>query len=161
MGSLIKVGMADLKVCRFPDQLTTLGLGSCVGIVIYDPITKVGGLAHAMLPDSKLISNNQNVAKFVDTGFEKLIKEMMRMGASKSRFKAKLAGGAQMFNFSSNNELMKIGQRNVIAAKEALRQHGIPLLAEETGKNYGRTIILDTANGDLTVKSIGKGIKTI
>lgn len=161
MGKVIKVGMADLNVCRFPDQLTTLGLGSCVGIVLYDPITKIGGLAHAMLPDSKLISNNQNIAKFVDTGFEKLIDDMISMGASKSRLKAKLAGGAQMFNFSSNNELMKIGQRNVIAAKEALQKHRIPLLAEETGKNYGRTIILDTENGDLTVKSIGKGIKNI
>lgn len=161
MGEMLKVGMADLKACRFPDQLTTLGLGSCVGIVLFDPITKVGGLAHAMLPDSKLISNNQNIAKFVDTGLNKLIEDMIQLGAKKNRLKAKLAGGAQMFKFSSNNEIMKIGERNAIAAKAALKEHGIPLLAEDTGQNYGRTIILDTLKGDLTVRSIGKGTKIL
>lgn len=161
MGTVIKVGMADLKTCKYPDKLTTLGLGSCVGIVLYDPIAKIGGLAHAMLPDSKLINNNENKAKFVDTGTKELLDKMIRLGANKVRIKAKLAGGAQMFRFDTNNELMKIGHRNIQAAKKQLDELNIRLISEDTGENYGRTIELDTANGDLMVKSIGKGIKII
>ncbi|WP_105618032.1 chemotaxis protein CheD [Vallitalea okinawensis] len=161
MSTVIKVGMADLKTCKYPDRLTTLGLGSCVGIVLYDPITKIGGLAHAMLPDSKLINNNQNIAKFVDTGSKKLLDDMIRLGANKNRIRAKLAGGAQMFKFDTSSDLMKIGYRNAQAAKANLAELGITIVAEDTGENYGRTIELNTENGDLIVKSIGKGIKTI
>ena len=70
MGDVIKVGMADLNVCKSPDIITTLGLGSCIGIAVYDPVTKIGGLAHIMLPDSTQIRNNLNKAKFADTGIE-------------------------------------------------------------------------------------------
>lgn len=157
----IKVGMADLNTCKYPDSITTLGLGSCVGIVLYDPVTKIGGLAHAMLPDSKLINNNQNIAKFVDTGLNKLLEDMIQLGAKRYKIRAKLAGGAQMFKFDTTNDLMKIGQRNAEAAKLALKELRIPLVAEDTGENYGRTIELDTATGDLLIKSIGKGKKVI
>lgn len=75
MGATIKVGMADLNVCKAPDAITTLGLGSCIGIAVYDPVTKIGGLAHIMLPDSTKIRNNSNIAKFADTGIEELIKK--------------------------------------------------------------------------------------
>ena len=84
MGNMIKVGMADLKVCKCPDALTTLGLGSCVGVALYDPVTKVSGLLHCMLPDSTQIRNNSNVAKFADTGIDELIRQMENLGASKS-----------------------------------------------------------------------------
>ena len=93
MGNMIKVGMADLKVCKCPDALTTLGLGSCVGVALYDPVTKVSGLLHCMLPDSTQIRNNSNVAKFADTGIDELIRQMENLGASKSRLVAKMAGG--------------------------------------------------------------------
>ena len=83
MGNMIKVGMADLKVCKCPDALTTLGLGSCVGVALYDPVTKVSGLLHCMLPDSTQIRNNSNVAKFADTGIDELIRQMENLGASK------------------------------------------------------------------------------
>ena len=75
MGQMIKVGMADLKICKAPDALTTIGLGSCIGIAIYDPSTKITGLAHIMLPDSTQIRNNSNIAKFADTGIQKLYDE--------------------------------------------------------------------------------------
>ena len=96
MGNMIKVGMADLKVCKCPDALTTLGLGSCVGVALYDPVTKVSGLLHCMLPDSTLIKNNSNIAKFADTGIDELIKQMTLLGCNKSRLVAKIAGGAQI-----------------------------------------------------------------
>ena len=77
----IKVGMADLNICKSPDMITTLGLGSCIGIALYDPVTKIGGLAHIMLPDSTQMRNNTNIAKFADTGIEELVKRMVAAGA--------------------------------------------------------------------------------
>lgn len=161
MGALIKVGMADLKTCKSPDVLTTLGLGSCVGIVLYDPVTKVSGLAHVMLPDSTKITNNSNIAKFADTAIDKTISDMVALGADKKRLVSKIAGGAQMFSFSSTNELMRIGDRNVEATKLKLGDLGIRILAEDTGANYGRTIEFYSETGDLLIKTIGKDIKTI
>ena len=77
MGNIIKVGMADLNVCKAPDGLTTLGLGSCIGLTLYDPVTKIGGMVHYMLPDSTKVSNNSNKAKFADTGIEELLKKVI------------------------------------------------------------------------------------
>ena len=102
MSQIIKVGMADLNICVSPDGITTLGLGSCVGIAVRDPVTKIGGLAHIMLPDSTEIKNNSNIPKFADTGIEELIKQIVAKGASRQRLVAKIAGGAQMFAFQSN-----------------------------------------------------------
>lgn len=161
MGEMIKVGMADLKVCKAPDTLTTLGLGSCVGIALYDPVTKVSGLAHVMLPDSTKISNNSNIAKFADTAIDKTIDDMIKLGASRTRLVSKIAGGAQMFSFSSKNDLMRIGDRNVEATKKKLAALRIRILAEETGENYGRTIEFYSETGDLKIKTIGKDIKII
>ena len=161
MAEMIKVGMADLNSCKAPGVLTTLGLGSCVGIVLYDPITKISGLAHVMLPDSTQIRNNSNVAKFADTAIDKLITDMIALGANKNRLVSKIAGGAQMFSFGSTNDLMKIGERNAIAAKAKLKSLNIRLLAEDTGANYGRTIEFYSETGDLLIKTIGKEPKTI
>lgn len=161
MAEMIKVGMADLNSCKAPGVLTTLGLGSCVGIVLYDPITKISGLAHVMLPDSTQIRNNSNVAKFADTAIDKLIADMIALGANKNRLVSKIAGGAQMFSFGSTNDLMKIGERNAIAAKAKLKSLNIRLLAEDTGANYGRTIEFYSETGDLLIKTIGKEPKTI
>lgn len=90
MSEVIKVGMADLNLCRDPDIITTLGLGSCIGIALYDPSTKIGGLAHIMLPDSTKMRNNSNIAKFADTGIEELLNRMIKAGAVKSRLVARL-----------------------------------------------------------------------
>lgn len=154
--SNIVVGMADLNICRAPDALTTIGLGSCVGIAIRDPVTKVGGLLHAMLPDSKVIKDNKTVEKFVDTGLEELVHRMIRSGASKSRMEAKLAGGARMFAFQRNSDLVKVGERNVAAAKKKLQEMNIRLLAEDTGKDYGRTVIWYPENGRYVIRAVGK-----
>ena len=91
MGNVIKVGMADLNICKSPDMITTLGLGSCVGITLYDPVTKIGGLAHVMLPDSTQIRNNSNIAKFADTGIDELLRRVVAAGADKKRLVAKIA----------------------------------------------------------------------
>lgn len=161
MGELIKVGMAELKLCISPDGITTLGLGSCVGIAIRDPISKIGGLAHVMLPDSTQIRNNSNIAKFVDTGIDELIRQLVVAGASRQRMVAKIAGGAQMFAFQNKSEMVRIGERNVARTKEKLSELRIPILAEETGENYGRTVEFYPETGDFVIKSVGKLVKTI
>lgn len=159
MAEIIKVGMAELKVARHPSILTTLGLGSCIGIALYDRRTKNIGLAHIMLPSSSIATASSNRAKFADTGIHDLIQEMKRYGSDISSLVAKIAGGAQMFAFATNNESMKIGQRNAEATRAVLANFRIPILAEDTGGSYGRTIELSSEDGTLKVKTIGFGIK--
>ncbi|SHG93200.1 chemotaxis protein CheD [Tepidibacter thalassicus] len=161
MSNIIKVGMADYKIGKENDILITLGLGSCVGIVLYDKFKKVGGMAHIMLPSSKEIKNNSNKAKFADTAIEELITDMIKKGASKNRLTAKIAGGAQMFNISIKSDTLNIGKRNVIAVKEKLSEHKISIIGEDVLGNYGRTIEFNCYNGELAIKAIGKGRKII
>ncbi len=157
----VKVGMADLNICRAPDMITTLGLGSCIGIAVYDPALKLGGLAHIMLPDSTQMRNNSNIAKFADTGIEELIKRMLAAGANKRRLVAKIAGGAKMFEVSGLSNIGNVGERNALASKQKLHQLGIPLLAEDTGLNYGRTVELYPETGEYYIKAVGKSLKII
>lgn len=158
----VKVGMADLNVVISPGILITLGLGSCVGIALYDNKRKIAGLAHIMLPSSKLISNNKNGAKFADTGVEILVGMMADRGAEKENITAKIAGGAQMFSFRSGaNNLLNVGERNILAVKEVLASFNIPLLAEDVGGTFGRTIEFHSQTGVLIVKTINHGIKEI
>jgi len=159
--NLVKVGMADMQVLKHPGMLTTLGLGSCVGVAIYDLTTKTIGLAHIMLPDSNAAVNASNIYKFADTAIDKMVEEMIALGAKKSSMVAKVAGGAQMFSFSNSNDIMRIGERNTLSVKQKLKEHGIRIVAEDTGGNYGRTIEFYSDDGRLIVKTIGKGIKQI
>ena len=161
MNNMIKVGMADMNICTPPDAITTLGLGSCVGIVLYDPGTKISGMVHIMLPDSTKIMNNENKAKFADTGIDELIGRMIKSGAVRRTLVAKIAGGAQMFAFNNNSEMMRIGERNVEATKLKLKQLGISILAEDTGYNYGRTIEFYPETGQLHIRSVGKDRKIL
>ena len=161
MGVVIKVGMADLKTGKAPDILTTLGLGSCIGIALWDPTTKIGGLAHVMLPDSTKIRNNSNIAKFADTGIAELVRQMEAMGVPRKRLVAKIAGGAQMFAFGSKSDMIRVGDRNVLASKQKLGELKIPLLAEDTGETYGRTVIFYPSTGDFVIRSVGMPEKVI
>lgn len=161
MSQVIKVGMADLKVTSPPEVLSTLGLGSCIGICLYDPVTKVSGLAHIMLPSSQTIRNNSNRAKFADTAISDMINVMVTKGANKRRLVGKIAGGAQMFSFSSSNDMMKIGARNADAVRSILKDLGIPIKADDTGGNFGRTIEFYPEDGRLLIKTIGHGTKTV
>lgn len=158
MSEIIKVGMADLKTCVSPDGVTTLGLGSCVGIAIRDPMTKIGGLAHIMLPDSRAMRNGQqNIAKFADTGIEELVRQMEKLGAKRIRMVAKIAGGATMFAFQGSNAgVGQVGDRNVEATKAKLKEMKIPILAEDTGANYGRTVIFYPETGEFHIRAVGK-----
>ena len=161
MAKTIKVAMADLQIAKAPDCLTTLGLGSCIGLTLYDPVIKVGGLVHYMLPDSTKLKNNTNIAKFGDTGIRELLKQVLASGANQRRLVAKIAGGACMFEMSGLSSVGNVGARNAEAAKEILKELKIPLVAEDTGLNYGRTVELKCETGEYVIKAVGKQIKVI
>jgi len=161
MGNVVKVGMADLNICKSPDVITTLGLGSCIGLTMYDPVTKIGGMVHYMLPDSTQVRNNENIAKFADTGIDELLKKVVAAGASRQRLVAKIAGGAKMFETTGVSAIGNIGARNAEAAKQILKQKGIRLIAEDTGLNYGRTVELHCETGEFYIKAVGKPVKVI
>ena len=161
MPELIRVGMADYKVGSAPATIISYGLGSCIGISIYDPQTKIGGLLHIMLPDSTQSRPSENPAKFADTGIPLMLADILQLGASRSRLVAKLAGGAQMFAFANATDIMRVGARNAAAAKKILQDLRIPVLAEDTGGTYGRTVQIDLATGIYRVKTIDKGEKEL
>jgi chemotaxis protein CheD len=157
----VRIGIAEFKIARTPVSIITTGLGSCVGVCLWDPIIKIGGMVHIMLPDSKQARNVANQAKYADSGIKLLMEELYKNGARDGRLVAKIAGGAQMFNFSHTKGVIKIGEQNIKAVKNVLRFNKIKLLAEDVGGNYGRTIEFSTKNGQLLVKSIHKGVKVI
>ena len=161
MADLIRVGMADYKVGQAPSTIISYGLGSCIGISLYDPQTKVGGLLHIMLPDSTQARPTDNPAKFADTGLPLMLKDVLALGASRTRLVAKIAGGAQMFAFANATDIMRVGARNAEAAKKILKDLNIRLIAEDTGGTYGRTVSIDMETGVYKGKTIDKGEKEI
>lgn len=161
MSDMVRVGMADYKICCPPKRISTLGLGSCLGVVLYDPAKKICGMAHIMMPNSTLIRKNANRMKFADTCLADMLDEMVRQGARRGNLVAKAAGGAQMFVKKCSHNLLNIGEQNIQAVHEFLVAANIPLVAEDVGKDYGRTIEFNPANGELIIRSIGVGDSVI
>lgn len=160
--NIVKVKMADLNIAIAPDRLKTTGLGSCVGIVLYDKKSKIGGMAHIMLPSSKMVSIGEiNEAKYADTAIPAMLAEMIKKGADKNYIIAKLAGGSQMFQFKTANDLMRIGPRNVESSREILNELKIKIVSEDTGGSIGRTIEFDALTGILHIKTANQGVNQI
>lgn len=150
------VDMGRYAVAHNPTVLVALGLGSCIGVVIYDEEKHIGGLAHVMLPESRESAKGNkglNMNKFADVAIPSMVEEMKHKGCSVERMKAKIAGGAHMFTGIMDSEMMDIGKRNDEAVREELKKLGIPLLAHETGGTVGRTVRLDTATGRFMIKT--------
>ncbi len=150
------VGVGDMLVSNdVQANLVTYSLGSCVGVAIYDPVAKVGGLLHAMLPDSSINAERATSRPFmfVDTGLPAVFHAVYALGALKPRLKVKFAGGAE---FLDEKKIFNIGQRNVEATLAMLLRNGVKLIASETGGHESRTIRLDLATGSLTVDMPGK-----
>lgn len=154
---IIMVGIGDCAIARSPVKIKTSGLGSCLGITLYDKQEKIGGLLHTMLPNIKDARMKDNPAKFTDAGIEYLVAEIIRRGGAREKLEAKIVGGAGMFE----NSRLNIGERNIKSARETMKKLGVSVIAEDTGKNYGRTVIFDTFNGDLLIKTVLKGDKII
>lgn len=152
------IGMAEYKVSRDPEEiLCILGLGSCVGLCLYDSVRKIGGMVHILLPER--IGGQNNPFKFAETAPLALLEEMSKEGALKKDVYAKISGGAMMF--SNSNSLFDVGQRNVEVTKKVLKQLGIPIKAEDVGSNRGRSIFFYVKDGRLEVKVIGREIITL
>lgn len=154
MSELIRVGMSEIACSRSPDVLVTYGLGSCVGVCIYDPLLKIGGMAHVMLPDSSLSKTVTNRGKFADTSIPDLTARLIQMGTLSSRLVAKIAGGSQMFAFMGNDDKLLIGPRNVAAVEKALKEQRIKLSAKNVGGSAGRSILFDLTSGEVTIKML-------
>jgi chemotaxis protein CheD len=149
----IKVGIAEYEVTTETAELTTSGLGSCVGVALYHEATSTAGLIHVMLPVAEEMDDGKP-AKFADTGTELLIDEMEAAGADPREIEAKIAGGSDMLDFSEGGS--GIGDRNVTQVKETLSSAGIPLIGEDVGGDHGRSLQLETTTGDLLVKSANR-----
>jgi chemotaxis protein CheD len=157
----IGVGIAEMRVGDAPLVLRAYGLGSCLGVTLYDAERRLGGLAHTLLPSSRQEKEAAVSTRFVDSAIHLMIEELVRCGASREGLGAKLAGGATMFPPAQGQLADMVGPRNTQAAREILRELNIPLLAEDTGGNFGRTISFDLATGDVTVHSFSGGARMI
>jgi len=162
MANTFHVGMADLIVITAPDTLVTLGLGSCIGLVIFDSVAKVAGMAHIMLPESREGAPVDKPGKFANTAVPTLIDAVCKKGALKSRLKAKFAGGAQMLAIpGSQSDFLAVGSRNIQQTTAWLNKYGIKIMDSDTGGNKGRSVEFSTETWMLSVKTLGQGKKEI
>lgn len=151
------VGVADMKVSNNPaESIITYSLGSCIGLVIYDPVVKVGGMLHYMLPESS-IDKEKAAAKpymFADSGIPRLFKTAYSMGAVKQRLKIYAAGGAEILD---QKGFFNIGKRNYMALKKMFFKNNVIIDKQDIGGNINRTVRLEIATGDIYVKTSGLG----
>jgi chemotaxis protein CheD len=158
----VRVKVADYAVRRGSDIIATIGLGSCVAIALYDRETKIGGLAHILLPSMSMSRETSNPAKFPETIVPIMLAEMRALGApNNARISAKIAGGASMFGQLVNGTGINVGERNIAATKEALAAAGIQIVAEDTGLDYGRSVYFHLADGRVEVRSLKKGDRVL
>ncbi|HJB00860.1 MAG TPA: chemotaxis protein CheD [Candidatus Mediterraneibacter merdavium] len=149
----IKIGIGDMKVLRNQGTLITYALGSCIGITLYDPVIKLGGLLHIMLPKA----GDQGAAtpfKFADTGIREMIRKMAAYGGMSRRYVCKIAGGAQMFQMTG--PIGNIGERNIASVRSELAAQQIRIQGEDVGKNYARTMLMDVGTGTVRVRTMGR-----
>lgn len=159
---VVKVMMAEWKMAHAPDSLKTSGLGSCVAVIIYDPLMKIAAMGHVMLPNSEMDkSPSLKAGKYADTAIISMVEALILVGANPSRFVAKIVGGAQMFGFKSSAHLPPIGKRNVDACLRGLSAHNIPVVLQETGGTNGRTVEFFCADGTVSIKTVNQGVKVV
>jgi chemotaxis protein CheD len=155
------VRVADLQVGREDDELLTIGLGSCVAIILYDATARVGGLAHVLLPSPALTRVNERPGKVPQTAVPELLAQMAALGARPDRTTARLVGGASMFASLTTAGTIQMGERNVVASRVVLAQHGLPITAEAVGGDFGRTVRLQTADGRVEISSVSHGTSAL
>ena len=158
--TIIKVKIADYKITGKPNILVTNGLGSCVGLSLYDETSGIGGLAHIMLPQSKNDIEPKFYPRYADTAINIILAELKEQGGNPSNVVAKMAGGASMFP-DLKKDGKGVGERNVEATMGILAAMKIPLMGSDTGGDYGRSIEFSTINGEMRIRSIRHGIITI
>jgi chemotaxis protein CheD len=157
----IVVRVADLRVGREADVLVTVGLGSCVAIIFHDPVVRVGGMAHILLPSPALSRGRDNPARVPQTAVPALLTQMAEIGASPRRIRARLVGGASMFAALATPGTIQMGERNVVAARHAVTAAGLPIVGEAVGGDFGRTVRLYVGDGRVEITSVMHGSATL
>ncbi|MCU0636893.1 MAG: chemotaxis protein CheD [Gemmatimonadaceae bacterium] len=155
----VTVRIADLAVAPAPARLVTSGLGSCIAIVLHDAVGRVGGLAHVLLPVATT-SATGSPAKYVATAVPALVSRMHEAGAT-TALTARLVGGARMFGSLLPASAPAVGDRNVEAARTALERHGIAIVGEDVGGEFGRHVELDVTSGRVVVRSFARDPLTL
>jgi chemotaxis protein CheD len=162
MAQEVIVRVADYSAGGPDHLLITLGLGSCVAIVLYDATARVGGLAHILLPSQSLgRRQTENPAKFPQTAIPALMSDMAALGAEPRRVTARLIGGASMFANLAPPGSMQMGERNAVATREVLSSHGIPIIGESVGGDFGRSVHFTVETGRIRVRSVAHGEQTL
>jgi chemotaxis protein CheD len=157
-GPRLQVGIAELEVGRSPVRLQAVALGSCIAVILHDPVAHAGGLAHVLLPSQHIgRPRPDQPARAVPTAISALLEGMLALGADPARLTARLVGGASMFAALQPSGALQMGERNIAAARAALRQHGLRLIGEAVGGDFGRTVELDVASGKVLVTSYQRG----
>lgn len=155
MSNLITVGISDMKLARASGGLITYALGSCVGVCIYDPNSKLAGMIHIMLPVN-MSTPVDNIFKYASTGIPEMIRKMTVFGGNRATMYAKIAGGAKMFETAANSTIGNIGQRNIESVKTVLEAEKIRIVKEDVGLNYARTLTFFAENGEARIKAFGR-----
>jgi chemotaxis protein CheD len=153
------VRVADLRTGRADDVLVTVGLGSCVAILLHDAEARVGGLAHVLLPSPALTRPDGNPAKFPQSAVPRLVELMVAEGARPERITGRLAGGASMFAALAPPGTIQMGERNLAAARQALSTNGLRLIGEAVGGDFGRTVRFRVGDGRVEVRTVAHGVK--
>lgn len=161
VGTARAVSLGELVISAdISDVIVAYGLGSCVGIALYDPQRKTGGLAHVMLPDAPVGAGilPQHPAKFASNGVQAFLHMMEQNGCTRSRLVCKIAGGAQMIAHAQKGgvDMFRIGERNTAVVQSELRRLGIRVVASDTGGSVGRTMQLFVATGRVTLRAVGQ-----
>lgn len=156
---MVTVDISDMKISSNQNEiLATYSLGSCVGVVLYDPVARIGGMIHCMLPLSKIDPEKAALRPqmFVDTGVTALLQEIYAQGAKKKDLVAKVAGAGSPLG---QEMIFKIGQRNYTVVRKLLWKNNILIQAEDVGGSAARTLFLDIATGRTIVKSGGQEVE--
>jgi chemotaxis protein CheD len=155
------VRVADARIGSADTVLVTLGLGSCVAIILHDAAAKIGGMAHVLLPSATLSRDRTNPARFPETAVPHLVRSMAALGATPEKLRARLVGGASMFANLASPGVAQMGERNVLASKDALKAARVPLVGEDTGNDYGRSVWFFVGEGRVEVRSVQHGTRQL
>jgi len=156
METSVGVGLGEIAVSQNRDEiLVAFGLGSCVGVGVYDPVKGIAGLLHAVLPEP-LNGSDLSSTKYVGNGINKLFEEMIKKGAVRERLIIRLAGGANMLTSPGLSKTFDIGTRNIAMAQNVLEAQKMKVVSQNVGGNTGRTFRIYVADGKMTIRMIGE-----
>ncbi len=160
-GPRVVVKVSELIVTEAPATLVAVALGSCVAVILHDPLSRVGGMAHVLMPNQSMGRLSGEPGRYAPTAVAAMVERMIARGARAPSMVARLVGGASMFISLTPPGTIQMGDRNVVAAREALHRHGIRLIGEAVGGDFGRTAEFDLDTGRIVVTSYQRGSQVL